>query len=56
MVPDWSFEGLDHIWYQILHHKSTLYVIYMIYPSFVVFLYAFVPILYRYNCCQYKPK
>ena len=27
MVPDWSFRGLDHPWYQILHHESTFYAI-----------------------------
>ena len=34
MVPDWSFGGLGHLWYQILHHKSTLYVILELYTDF----------------------
>ena len=34
MVPDWSFRGLDHIWYQILDHVSTLYVILELYAYF----------------------
>ena len=34
MVTDWSFGGLDHLWYQILHHESTLYVILDLYAAF----------------------
>ena len=34
MIPNWSFGGLGHIWYQFLHHKSTLYVILELYADF----------------------
>ena len=34
MVPDWSFGGSDHLYYQILHHESTLYVILELYANF----------------------
>ena len=34
MVPDWSFGGLDYLWYQILHHESILYVILELYANF----------------------
>ena len=34
MVPDWNFEGMSHLWYQFLHHKSTLYVILELYANF----------------------
>ena len=34
MVPDWSFGGLDHLWYQMLHHESTLSVILQFYADF----------------------
>ena len=33
MVPDWGFGGLGHIWYKILHHKSTLCVILELYAN-----------------------
>ena len=36
MVSDWSFGGFDHLWYQILHHKSTLYVIRELYADFLL--------------------
>ena len=34
MVPDWSFGGLNHLWYQILHQESTLNVILELYADF----------------------
>ena len=34
MVPEWSFIGLDHLWYQNLHHESTLYVIIELFADF----------------------
>ena len=34
MVPDWSFGGLGHLWYQMLHNKSTFYVIFEFYTNF----------------------
>ena len=34
MVPDWSFGGLDYLWYNILHHKSPMYVILKLYADF----------------------
>ena len=34
MVPGWSFGARGHLWYQILHHKSTLYVILELYANF----------------------
>ena len=27
MVPEWNFGELDNLWYKILHHESTLFVI-----------------------------
>ena len=33
MVPDRSFGGLDHLWYKMLHHESTLYVILELYAD-----------------------
>ena len=34
MVPDWGFGGMDHPWYQILHHESKLYIIIELYADF----------------------
>ena len=34
IVPDWSFRGLGHLWYQIFCHASTLYVILEFYANF----------------------
>ena len=34
MVSDWSFGGPEHLWYQILHHESALYVIPDFYADF----------------------
>ena len=34
MVPDWIFGGLGHLWYQILHRESKLYVILELYANF----------------------
>ena len=33
MVPDWSFGGLDHHWYQRLRCESTLYAILELYAN-----------------------
>ena len=34
MVPEWSFQGLGHLWYQMLDPKSTLYVICDLHANF----------------------